>query len=253
MKSTKSVKPSDLNGAQLRALAKEARQHVVLAEAGADGSATSVRAAFCPLAAMEPVMQEVGGSLDDTFNSTLFNGVANATMTPAERTSIPTLKSKTAATLTAMAGVAPKDEIEGMLAAQLWATHSAAIGCHRAAVEAGANLEIRRLNTDAANKFSRTYATLVDTLMKYRGKGGQVVRVEHVHVYQGGQAIVGAVSPGSSIQVEGQAHAQLPYATVPPMPGQNPQGIAVPVAQGPRKEAVPNARRRARKRRAIGK
>ena len=45
--------------------------------------------------------------------------------------------------------------------------------------------------------FSDTiYTAHVDTLARLRRKGEQVVRVEHVHVYEGGQAIVGSVTTG---------------------------------------------------------
>ena len=47
-----------------------------------------------------------------------------------------------------------------------------------------------------ANKLPRSFATLLDTLNRHRGKGQQKVTVEHVHVHSGGQAIVGAVAPG---------------------------------------------------------
>ena len=54
-----------------------------------------------------------------------------------------------------------------------------------------------RENLNQANRLVRSYATLIETLDKHRGKGQQVVWVEHVHVHSGGQAIVGAVShPG---------------------------------------------------------
>jgi len=48
-----------------------------------------------------------------------------------------------------------------------------------------------------ANKLTRSFASLLDTLNRHRGKGQQKVTVEHVHVHSGGQAIVGAVeTPG---------------------------------------------------------
>jgi len=40
----------------------------------------------------------------------------------------------------------------------------------------------------------RTFANQTEALGRYRGKGEQKMMVEHVHVYQGGQAIVGQVS-----------------------------------------------------------
>ena len=39
---------------------------------------------------------------------------------------------------------------------------------------------------------------LIASLDKHHGKRQQTVTVEHVHVYEGGQAIVGAVSHGTS-------------------------------------------------------
>jgi hypothetical protein len=55
-------------------------------------------------------------------------------------------------------------------------------------------LSIGRDNLSQANKLSRTYAVLLDALNRPRGKGGQQkVTVEHVHVHEGAQAIVGNV------------------------------------------------------------
>jgi hypothetical protein len=48
----------------------------------------------------------------------------------------------------------------------------------------------------AFNKLARTLAVEVETLKRYRSEGGQTVRVEHVTVSDGGQAIVGNVTNG---------------------------------------------------------
>jgi hypothetical protein len=64
---------------------------------------------------------------------------------------------------------------------------------------------------------------------KHRGKGQQKVIVEHVHVYQGGQAIVGNVAPGGAGKnSEVQPHA-VTYAPGATMRGENPQCEALPV------------------------
>jgi hypothetical protein len=39
----------------------------------------------------------------------------------------------------------------------------------------------------------RAYATQVETLRHLRNGGSQIVRVEHVHVNEGGQALIGNV------------------------------------------------------------
>jgi len=87
----------------------------------------------------------------------------------------------------------PKDAAETALLVQMAATHQAAM------------MLARRLNhvetipqQDAAeralNKLLRSYAAQLEALKRYRSKGQQVVRVEHVTVNAGGQAIVGTVS-----------------------------------------------------------
>ena len=49
---------------------------------------------------------------------------------------------------------------------------------------------------NAAVKLLRLHHETLDTLEKYRGRSNQTVRVEHVHVNAGGQAIVGEVHAG---------------------------------------------------------
>jgi len=91
----------------------------------------------------------------------------------------------------------PRDELEGMMAAQLIAAHNAAMECYRRAMIPEQSFEGRRENLNQANKLSRTYATLLEALNRHRGKGQQKVTVEHVHVHEGGQAVVGVVeAPG---------------------------------------------------------
>jgi hypothetical protein len=48
----------------------------------------------------------------------------------------------------------------------------------------------------ALSEEPRTYAVLVEALNKHRGKGQQKIIVQHVHVNEGGQAIVGDISHG---------------------------------------------------------
>jgi hypothetical protein len=91
----------------------------------------------------------------------------------------------------ALLGIQPNGELEGMLAAQLIACHNAAMECYRRA--AGSKLAARDYHLNQANKLSRTYSALLEALNRHRGKGQQKVTVEHVHVHQGGQAIVGHV------------------------------------------------------------
>jgi hypothetical protein len=93
-------------------------------------------------------------------------------------------------------GIKPKGEIEGLLAAQMVATHSAAMECLRRAMISGQSLAVRDLNLKHAAKLLSIYTRQVEVLDKHRGKGQQKVTVEHVHVEAGGQAIVGHVETG---------------------------------------------------------
>jgi integrase len=96
------------------------------------------------------------------------------------------------AALAGLRGIGPKDELEGMMAAQLIAAHNAAMECYRRAMISEQHPEGRRENLTQANKLSRTYATLLEALNRHRGKGQQKVTVEHVHVHSGGQAVYAA-------------------------------------------------------------
>ena len=101
------------------------------------------------------------------------------------------------AAVEAMTGIGPDDVIADMCATQLIAAHTLAMDCYRRAA-GGGELEVWRESLNQANRLSRTWAALAEALNRHRGKSGQqTVRVEHVTVNDGGQAIVGAVEqPG---------------------------------------------------------
>jgi hypothetical protein len=76
------------------------------------------------------------------------------------------------------------------------ATHEAAMECFRRAALTGQTFEGRQAALSQAGKLVRSFAMLTDSLNRHRGKGQQTVRVEHVHVHDGGRAIVGAIGQG---------------------------------------------------------
>jgi hypothetical protein len=114
------------------------------------------------------------------------------------------------ACLGAMAGIGPKDETEGLLVAQMVMLHNAAAECFRRAMISDQPFPSRQMNLNFATKLTRAYALHMETLDKHRGKGQQTVRVEHVTVNAGGQAIVGNVTGGggSGKKSEDQSHAK---------------------------------------------
>lgn len=88
----------------------------------------------------------------------------------------------------------PADGTEALLTSQMVAVHLAAMDCYAKAMLPGQSLVARDLYLKHAGKLSRIYAEQVAALDKHRRKGQQTVTVEHVHVHDGGQAIVGAVA-----------------------------------------------------------
>ena len=97
------------------------------------------------------------------------------------------------AALAALDGVRPRDETEATLSVQMVATHRAALDVLARARHA----EHVPTANDCGNlavKLLRIYAMQAETLAKLRRGGEQTVRVEHVHVHSGGQAIVGPVT-----------------------------------------------------------
>lgn len=192
-------------------------------------------------------LKTIGGSQSDHWNNILANQAVQALWL--QNSSPEECGKKLNATVAALMGIAPKDEIEGMMAAQLVAAHNAAMECYRRAMIGEQTFEGRRENLAQANKLSRTYASLVEALNRHRGKGQQKVTVEHVHVHAGGQAVVGMVAApgqpggGDASKIAEQPHAkQIAHAPEPTMPCPNPSRDAVPVARNDER-ALPDARR----------
>jgi hypothetical protein len=193
---------------------------------------------------MDGKLKELGGSQSDHWNNTL---AVQALQTLWTKHSNPeTLERQRSAALAALIGIGPRDEIEGMIAAQLLAAHNAAIECYRRAMIGEQTFEGRQENLNQANKLSRSYAVLLDALNRHRGKGQQKVTVEHVHVHAGGQAVVGTVEArgeGDRPKSEDQPHAkQIAHEPQPAMWSADQEQDAVPVARDAERP-MPNARR----------
>ena len=144
-------------------------------------------------------LKSIGGSQSDKWNHTLVEQVLETLWIPHESKREELYR----ATVAALMGIAPRDELEGMMATQLIAAHHATMECYRLAILNGQTFEVWRESLNQANKLSRTWATLLDALNKHRGKGQQKVTVEHVHFHAGGQAVVGNVERSGWWQIGG--------------------------------------------------
>jgi hypothetical protein len=145
------------------------------------------------------------GSSSHKFNNALLDSILAATWCPPGLTR-ETRNERWMMAMGAVAAFKPQDEIEGMIAAQAVAMHVGAMECFRRSM-------MPEQPGDAAARFRKDGASLargmvemLSALDRKRGKSGnQVVRVEHVTVQPGGQAIVGnvaAAKPGGGAESE---------------------------------------------------
>jgi hypothetical protein len=133
---------------------------------------------------LKGTLKRIGGSQSDHWNNLLAHQAIQTLWL--KHSDQETRYRQMSATVAALVGIGPKDELEGMMAAQLLAAHNAAMECYRRAMIGEQTFEGRRENLSQANKLSRTYAVPLDSLNRHRGKGQQTVRVEHVTVQAGG-------------------------------------------------------------------
>jgi hypothetical protein len=161
----------------------------------------------------------IGGSASDHWNGILVNQATSSLWSAHSEEE--ERDRQRSATVVALASIRPKDELEGMIAAQLLAAHNATMECYRRAMLPQQSSDGRSENLNQANKLCRTYVVLLDALNRHRGKGQQKVTVEHVHVHSGGQVVVGMVGPGgvgAHPKLEDQPQAkQIAYAPQPPV------------------------------------
>lgn len=89
--------------------------------------------------------------------------------------------------------LAPKTPLETMLISQMVAVNTAIGKVMQRAMLHEQTFAAKEVNINLATKLQRTFLQQIEALQKLKGKGQQTVRVEHVTVNAGGQAIVGNV------------------------------------------------------------
>src|SRR5205085_11610963 len=133
-------------------------------------------------------------------------------------------------TLVLMRDIAPTDALEGMLTAQLVATHNLHMRCHRLAAETESPEKLKDYGNMAA-KAGRSFCGLMTTLSRHRGKAPAQVRAEQVNVSEGSQAIVGVVNKsGEAAAAHAPATTSGTVADEPPMRSADPEANALQIA-----------------------
>jgi hypothetical protein len=165
------------------------------------------------------------------------------------------------AMMQAMSAFEPTNELEGMIAAQAVALHHVTLDSLVRAQRSD-RIEFRQQHLGAANKSARTFAALVETLNRHRGKTTtQRVIVENVNVQAGGQAVVGAVAGVGSKRngavqphenTERSASGARERAPRAALPGPDQEGRDLSSSGREGAQAMSDARRRSGKRRAEG-
>ena len=78
---------------------------------------------------LKGALKAIGGSQSDRWNNVLATQVVHALWT--KNSDAETRDKQWGAAVAALIGIGPKDELEGMMAAQLIAAHNAAMECYR--------------------------------------------------------------------------------------------------------------------------
>ena len=98
------------------------------------------------------------------------------------------------AVLAFIEGAAPKDEVEAALAIQLACTHAVTMAVLSRLDGAFGGDRGMAIRDAAAARLLKAFATQVEVLRRLRNGGSQFVRVEHVHINNRAQALIGPVS-----------------------------------------------------------
>jgi hypothetical protein len=127
---------------------------------------------------------ETFGSEDPDFVFELIRQVANTTPSSrfADEQGIKFMMS-------VVSGLKPRDQTEAMIGAQMAAVHSAMMTAANRLAHAETIAEMDSAER-AVNKLGRTFASLVETLNRYRNGGEHNVMVQHLSIAEAGPAIV---------------------------------------------------------------
>ena len=154
--------------------------------------ATNKRSPMLVTVESPEAMVEATGTNDPELAQRLINQVYETLWLPAELSDEERLQHIRAA-IAALRGIKPRDEVEGMLATQMVATHAAAMECLRRSMIQEQKFKGRDNNLRHAAKLLSIFAKQLETLNRNRGKGQQKMTIEHVNVEYLGQATVGHI------------------------------------------------------------
>ena len=198
-------------------------------------------------------LRPVAGSGKDTLNRSLIAQAAAAQWTPRGATDAQHGEAALSALLLMME-IAPRDGVEGALAAQFVAQHGMSMEMVRKAHLPDQPHEIAAGMRKASIQASRACVEILDALDRRRGKRGrQNIRVTHLHVSDDALAVIGNFEAGGGDGEELEdgprepparlAHDAAVGAVLPPLLREEPARHSVPGSSDARQTAVQAARR----------
>jgi hypothetical protein len=229
------LEPTEAEQAEIRALAKrkKARRQAprFAVDRQEDSQIQIIPAGVHADAAGARVMNAFGITSTDLAERLMMQII---TATHLQSSNEPVSAENLNAALAAVTGIAPRDEAEAMLAAQM-------VGVHWLAMDLLRKANDRSLLNDAGNlavKLLRTYTTQLEALKRYRSAGEQRVVVQHQHVNVTAEQAAVQVNgtppalrgEGAASKTEERSHEQqLAHASEPAMRCPEPARNAMPV------------------------
>jgi hypothetical protein len=187
-------------------------------------------------------LRRVGGSRFDRFNDMLISQSIAAQWEPATMSAEERTKRREAVLL-GLVAFEPRDEIEGMLAAQAMALHAMTMELGRRAMLAEQPGELAAGMRKGAVLASRAFVEVTEALERRRGKGRkQSIVVKHMHVTGDGRAMIGSFGAGGG--GDGKGIEDEPHAPPARLAHDTALGAGVPAVRGADtgRAGVPRAR-----------
>ncbi|MGE4579282.1 MAG: hypothetical protein AB7F21_07055 [Desulfuromonadales bacterium] len=82
----------------------------------------------------------------------------------------------------------PENALQGLLVSQMAGCHFLALDQMKMAAKASGSVRSQQVHLQLATKLQRTFVSQVEALLKLKGFHQQRIRVDHIHVHEGGQA-----------------------------------------------------------------
>lgn len=127
------------------------------------------------------------GIIDRELASMELSGVVSGALAPSNRN-----PEQIRALVSLYREIGVQNPIESMLISQMATVHNHAMKLMAKATEIS-SVTSGETVVNMANRLMRTFAAQVEAFEKLKRGGKQVIKVDHVHVHEGGQAIVGNI------------------------------------------------------------